>query len=212
MKNETTTEITTEGTEMGNNSGGRLQVLIRRDGKPDVPGLLTVNGAGHIRVVSSGFMNRIVLDGRAESLRITIDQANCSLKVNQHTFGLQATDVNRAEMLLNRYVAATPSKGLSVTTESHSTSVSLESLDSLAGWSTALTFFSLCLGLLGVLGGIFLALQTDGGSDRPYVAAGIAVALNAWFFAMVGVVLGKIGDVIAQAQMSLLRSPQGTDG
>jgi hypothetical protein len=65
-----------------------------------------------------------------------------------------------------------------------------------------LVVFSFVLGAIGIAGGLILAVQTDDSGfevEYPYLGIGIGLALNAAFFAIIGVVLGKLGEAYAHS-------------
>jgi hypothetical protein len=132
-----------------------------------------------------------------------VERETAELVVDGRRFDLDPEFVDRAEGLIALAVSmAAPDTDLSSPSgdqRSHpgasSDNVS-EILSSLVSWAGALILIASVLGIMGVAGGLILAIQSEdrglGQIDYPYVAAGIGIAANAAFFAVLGVVVGKL--------------------
>ena len=73
--------------------------------------------------------------------------------------------------------------------------------------------FASVVGVLGVGAGALLAFETErqigGGQSYPYLGIGIGIAANAAFFALIGVVLGKLGQAYAATSRAAESPPTG---
>jgi hypothetical protein len=164
-------------------------------------GFLAVGGTGFVEVYEVGLMNQLLISCDPVRQSVTIDRTNSAVVLDGIRFEIDPDSVEEAEALVayavNLQVDPSPSSRWTPVSSATQTS----SVASLVGWAGVLTSFSFIIGVLGVIGGLILALQTDqtgfSSQERPYLGLGIGVGINAAFFATIGVVLGKLANLYA---------------
>lgn len=182
----------------------RVPVTISNDGKPDKAGYLTLDFNGLVEIYSSGRLNRLVIVRDPRKHAIFVDRDNHEVVLDSRRFGVEAHELDNAERLVAAGRAQRGSGQLpSPSAVAGRTLTAKPASTSLAAWSSALVGFSFVLGALGILGGVIIALQTDdsgfGEEEYPYVLAGLGIAINAAFFGVIGIVLGKLGQAYASS-------------
>lgn len=180
-------------------SASPVAIQIQRPGKLAKPGILVVTSCGHLEVYSTALMNRLVMSRDPNKFEISVDRAIPSVVIDNQSFGLAPCDIEHAETLV---AEARNRSGTHTSTSADRLSMGAARLDSLAGWSSFLVAFSAVLGVLGVVGGLILAFQTDDSgfdTEYPFIAFGVGIAVNAAFLATIGIVLGQLGGAFARS-------------
>jgi hypothetical protein len=178
-----------------------VPLRIVKVGKEPRDGFLAVGGTGFVEVYRAGRTNRLLIARDPVRQAVTIDRTNSAVVVDGRRFEIAPDSVEEAEALV---AYAVNLRGADASRSSSGTAVSSAktlAVGSLASWANALIVFSYIIGILGVIGGLILALQTDqtglSSQERPYLGLGIGVGINSAFFATIGIVLGKLADFYA---------------
>jgi hypothetical protein len=180
----------------------RVPVTIRRDGKPDKDGYITLDYNGLVEVYTVGRLNRLHIVRDPRKHEMFVDRASLEVVVDSRGFSVKPDDLDSAEQLLAAGLAqrGPHREDRRLDGSGGTTSSPAPAAASLATWSSALVVVASVLGVLGIVGGMMVALQTDDtgfDTEYPYVFVGLGIAANAAFVALIGVVLGKLGQVYA---------------
>lgn len=194
---------------MSESSHAAVPVEILSDGKPPQAGMMALTNFGQVEIYKIGRMNRQLLTRNPAKFEMFVDREAPAVVIDGRRFGLAANDVDRAEALLaeaqsrigpKKNALPAPS-GVPLSRPASSSVVGSNVLHSLASWAGALVTMGYVLGILGIAGGLILAIQSEasdfGQVDYPYVIIGISIAANAAFFALLGVVVGKLAQAYA---------------
>lgn len=170
-----------------------VPVRITKAGKEPQEGFLSVGQSGNVAVYQKGRIgDRLILSRDPVKYSVMVDPAGPAVVVDGQRFELDPQHVDEVDVLITHAVY--------MRTNAPQPAASASPSSPLASWAGALVVFSAVIGVLGIIGGLILAFQTDEtftGTDRPFLAAGIAVSVNAAFVATAGIVLGLLAGAYA---------------